>query len=151
VIPRDIVDHERPYTHEKPRQGLLGGVKRAASLLSEIKHDGYRLMARRDPIGIRLLTRNGHDWALNPASGGGNRGRHPARSPAGGVDRDCLRHEVRGPRRGSLAGFVRPEHVDTTSILRGADGISHFSSALAQGLFTASRGVAGRLMFDLGI
>src|SRR6516225_5110552 len=29
----------------------------------EIKHDGYRLMARRDPIGIRLLTRNGHDWA----------------------------------------------------------------------------------------
>ena len=28
----------------------------------EIKHDCYRLMARRDPIGIRLLTRNGHDW-----------------------------------------------------------------------------------------
>jgi hypothetical protein len=23
----------------------------------EIKHDGYRLMARRDPVGIRLLTR----------------------------------------------------------------------------------------------
>ena len=31
----------------------------------EIKHDGYRLMARRDAlsVGIRLLTRNGHDWA----------------------------------------------------------------------------------------
>jgi bifunctional non-homologous end joining protein LigD len=29
----------------------------------EIKHDGYRLMVRRDPVGIRLLTRNGHDWA----------------------------------------------------------------------------------------
>jgi ATP-dependent DNA ligase len=30
----------------------------------EIKHDGYRLMARRDAlsVGIRLLTRNGHDW-----------------------------------------------------------------------------------------
>jgi ATP-dependent DNA ligase len=27
------------------------------------KHDGYRLMARRDPVGIRLLTRNGYDWA----------------------------------------------------------------------------------------
>ena len=24
---------------------------------------GYRLRARRDPISIRLLTRNGHDWA----------------------------------------------------------------------------------------
>jgi bifunctional non-homologous end joining protein LigD len=29
----------------------------------EIKHDGYRLMARRDSLGIRLLTRNGHNWA----------------------------------------------------------------------------------------
>jgi len=31
----------------------------------EIKHDGYRLVARRDPvaIGVRLKTRNGHDWA----------------------------------------------------------------------------------------
>jgi bifunctional non-homologous end joining protein LigD len=29
----------------------------------EIKHDGYRLMARRDHDGIRLLTRNGHDWS----------------------------------------------------------------------------------------
>jgi hypothetical protein len=29
----------------------------------EIKHDGYRLMARRDSVGIRLLTRNGHDWS----------------------------------------------------------------------------------------
>jgi hypothetical protein len=27
----------------------------------EIKHDGYRLMARRDPIGIGLITRNGRD------------------------------------------------------------------------------------------
>jgi len=34
-----------------------------AAWLHEIKHDGYRLMARRDPVGIRLLTRNGHDWA----------------------------------------------------------------------------------------
>jgi ATP-dependent DNA ligase len=31
--------------------------------IHEIKHDGYRLMARRDPVGIRLITRNGHDWA----------------------------------------------------------------------------------------
>jgi ATP-dependent DNA ligase len=35
------------------------------SPVHEIKHDGYRLMARRDPvaIGVRLKTRNGHDWA----------------------------------------------------------------------------------------
>jgi bifunctional non-homologous end joining protein LigD len=29
----------------------------------EIKHDGYRLMVRRDPVGIRLLTRSGYDWS----------------------------------------------------------------------------------------
>ena len=31
--------------------------------LHEIKHDGYRLMARRDPVGIRLITRHGNDWS----------------------------------------------------------------------------------------
>jgi hypothetical protein len=31
--------------------------------IHEIKHDGFRMMVRRDPAGIRLLTRNGHDWA----------------------------------------------------------------------------------------
>jgi bifunctional non-homologous end joining protein LigD len=30
--------------------------------IHEIKHDGYRLMARRDPVGIRLITRRGKDW-----------------------------------------------------------------------------------------
>ena len=30
--------------------------------IHEIKHDGFRMMARRDAAGVRLLTRNGHDW-----------------------------------------------------------------------------------------
>jgi bifunctional non-homologous end joining protein LigD len=30
--------------------------------LHEIKHDGYRMIARRDGGGIRLITRNGHEW-----------------------------------------------------------------------------------------
>jgi bifunctional non-homologous end joining protein LigD len=29
--------------------------------LSEIKHDGFRILARRDAAGVRLYTRNGHD------------------------------------------------------------------------------------------
>ncbi len=31
--------------------------------IHEIKHDGYRLMASRNAACVRLLTRNGHDWA----------------------------------------------------------------------------------------
>jgi bifunctional non-homologous end joining protein LigD len=30
--------------------------------IHEIKHDGFRIMARRDTAGVRLLTRNGHDF-----------------------------------------------------------------------------------------
>jgi bifunctional non-homologous end joining protein LigD len=31
--------------------------------IHEIKLDGCRMMVRRDPAGVRLLTRNGHDWS----------------------------------------------------------------------------------------
>jgi len=31
--------------------------RRRLQLDYEIEHDGYRLMARRDPVGIRLITR----------------------------------------------------------------------------------------------
>jgi ATP-dependent DNA ligase len=33
-----------------------------AGWIHEIKLDGFRMMVRRDPAGVRLLTRNGHDW-----------------------------------------------------------------------------------------
>jgi bifunctional non-homologous end joining protein LigD len=31
--------------------------------IHEIKHDGFRIMARRDSGGVRLITRNGHDFS----------------------------------------------------------------------------------------
>ena len=34
----------------------------AAQWLYEIKFDGYRLLVRNDASGMRLFTRNGHDW-----------------------------------------------------------------------------------------
>ena len=30
--------------------------------LQEIKYDGFRMLVRRDVAGVRLFTRNGHDW-----------------------------------------------------------------------------------------
>ena len=32
--------------------------------LHEIKHDGFRLIERRDADGVRLITRNRHDWSI---------------------------------------------------------------------------------------
>ena len=33
-----------------------------ANWIHEIKHDGFRIMARRDGAGVRLFSRNGHDF-----------------------------------------------------------------------------------------
>jgi bifunctional non-homologous end joining protein LigD len=43
-----------PSPADKPPSG--------SNWIHEIKHDGYRLMARRDPVGILLITRRGNDW-----------------------------------------------------------------------------------------
>src|SRR6187200_1526273 len=53
--PAGFIEPCLPSTADKPPSG--------ASWIHEIKHDGYRLMARRDPVGIRLLTRMGNDWS----------------------------------------------------------------------------------------
>jgi ATP dependent DNA ligase domain len=45
----------QPTTALKPPTG--------PNWIHEIKHDGYRLMARRAGEKIALITRNGHDWA----------------------------------------------------------------------------------------
>jgi bifunctional non-homologous end joining protein LigD len=55
VRPSGFIEPCLPSPADQPPTG--------AGWMHEIKHDGYRLMARRDPISIRLLTRNGHDWS----------------------------------------------------------------------------------------
>ena len=37
--------------------------------IHEIKHDGYRMMVRRDASGVRLLTRNGKETIVEAAAG----------------------------------------------------------------------------------
>ena len=57
VPPSGFIEPCLPSPGEQPPTG--------PDWVHEIKHDGYRLMARRDslPVGIRLLTMNGHDWS----------------------------------------------------------------------------------------
>jgi hypothetical protein len=43
------------FTCDRPPSG--------SNWIHEIKHDGYRPMARRDSVGIRLITRRGNDWS----------------------------------------------------------------------------------------
>ena len=46
----------------------------------EIKHDGYRLIVRRDGKAVRLFTRRGHDWAHRYPSIAADAAMLPARS-----------------------------------------------------------------------
>ena len=54
TLPVGFIQPCLPIKAPKPPTG--------AAWLHELKHDGYRLMARRDPVGIRLVTRRGNDW-----------------------------------------------------------------------------------------
>jgi ATP-dependent DNA ligase len=63
---RSIVDHgvQRPSGFIKPCLPSKVAQPPSGPLwVHEIKHDGYRLMVRRDGERVRCFTRNGHDWA----------------------------------------------------------------------------------------
>jgi ATP-dependent DNA ligase len=53
-----------PSPADKPPSG--------SNWIHEIKHDGFRVMARRDPVGIRLITRRGNDWTTRYGPGRGS-------------------------------------------------------------------------------
>jgi len=50
----DFVQPCLPSPVERPPSG--------PAWIHEIKHDGFRLLARRGATSVRLFTRNGHDW-----------------------------------------------------------------------------------------
>jgi bifunctional non-homologous end joining protein LigD len=54
VAGADFIEPCLPSPVVKPPKG--------STWLHEIKHDGYRMMVRKDGRGIRLFTRRGHDW-----------------------------------------------------------------------------------------
>ena len=53
--PSGFIEPCQPSKAARPPSGPLW--------VHEIKHDGYRLMVRRDGLRVRCFTRNGHDWA----------------------------------------------------------------------------------------
>ena len=53
--PSGFIEPCQPSKVARPPSGSLW--------VHEIKHDGYRLMVRRDGERVRCFTRNGYDWA----------------------------------------------------------------------------------------
>jgi bifunctional non-homologous end joining protein LigD len=65
----------------------------------EIKHDGFRLIAGRDGAGVRLLTRNGHDFSERYPAVAAAVGRLRCRSCVIDGEVVVLDDEVIGPHR----------------------------------------------------
>src|SRR5258705_4803865 len=55
-LPAGFVVPAQPVKASKPPSG--------AGWVHEIKHDGYRLIVRRDGPTVRLYTRNAYDWTV---------------------------------------------------------------------------------------
>jgi bifunctional non-homologous end joining protein LigD len=53
-VPVGFIEPCLPIASDKPPRG--------AGWVHEIKHDGYRLLVRRDSDRVRLFTRRGYDW-----------------------------------------------------------------------------------------
>jgi bifunctional non-homologous end joining protein LigD len=59
-LPAGFVVPARPFLAEKPPSG--------ADWVHEIKHDGYRMIVRRDGPTVRLYSRNAYDWTVRLAA-----------------------------------------------------------------------------------
>jgi ATP-dependent DNA ligase len=57
-VERVLTASSTPVLHHRPISHPCG-----SNWIHEIKQDGFRMMARRYPVGMQLLTRNGHDWS----------------------------------------------------------------------------------------
>jgi bifunctional non-homologous end joining protein LigD len=53
-LPSGFIEPCLPSSAEQPPS--------VPSWIHEIKHDGFRMLVRRNAAGVRLFTRNGHDW-----------------------------------------------------------------------------------------
>ncbi len=78
----------------------------------EIKHDGFRILARRDSAGVRLITRNGHDFSNRFPFIGLAVGHLPARSCL--VDGEAIVTDKKG-----LASFhlLRARRIHAAAVL----------------------------------
>jgi bifunctional non-homologous end joining protein LigD len=71
-LPAGFVIPAQPIKASKPPSG--------ADWVHEIKHDGYRLIVRRDGPIVRLYTRNAYDWTVRLPAIAATAGRIKARS-----------------------------------------------------------------------
>jgi len=114
-----------------------------ADWVHEIKHDGYRLIVRRDGPTIRLYTRNAYDWTVRLPAIAAAAERIEAKSFT--IDGEAV---VIGPDGLSRFEEVRRRTAAHAAVLYAFDLIEHDSEDLRNLPFLDRKAALGRLLRD---
>jgi bifunctional non-homologous end joining protein LigD len=111
-LPTGFVIPAQPVLASTPPSG--------AGWVHEIKHDGYRMIVRRDGAAVRVYSRNGNDWTARLAGIAATAGQIEARSFT--VDGEAV---VLGPDGLSRFEELSRREAADTAILYAFDLIEH--------------------------
>jgi ATP-dependent DNA ligase len=113
--------------------------------LHEIKHDGFRILARRDSRGVRLLTRNGYNFADRFPKIVKAIASLPARSCF--IDGEAIVVDENGL---SVFDMLRYRHRDNAAVLCAFDLIEHDGADLRRAPIEERKGLLAKLLTDYG-
>ena len=134
-LPVGFVVPAQPVKASKPPSG--------PDWVHEIKHDGYRLIVRRDGPIVRLYTRNAYDWTVRLPAIAAAAGRIKAKSFT--IDGEAV---VLGPDGLSRFEELRRRSAARTAILYAFDLIEHDGEDLRDRPFLDRKAALARLLRD---
>jgi bifunctional non-homologous end joining protein LigD len=132
-LPTGFIIPAQPVLASKPPSG--------PGWVHEIKHDGYRMIVRRDGPSVRLYSRNAYDWTVRLATIAAAAGQINARSFT--IDGEAI---VLGPDGLSLFDELRSRAGARTAILYAFDLIEHDSEDLRNLPFLDRKAALARLL-----
>ena len=137
-LPAGFVVPAQPIKASKPPAG--------ADWVHEIKHDGYRLIVRRNGPTVRLYSRNGYDWTARLTAIAAAAERIKARSFT--IDGEAV---VLGPDGLSRFDALRRLEAARTAVLYAFDLIEHDGEDLRDRPFLDRKAALARLLRDIKV
>jgi bifunctional non-homologous end joining protein LigD len=134
-LPPGFVVPAQPIKASKPPSGV--------DWVHEIKHDGYRLIVRRDGPTVRLYTRNAYDWTARLPAIAAAAERIKAKSFT--IDGEAV---VLGPDGLSRFDDLRRREAARTAVLYAFDLIEHDGQDLRDHRFLDRKAALARLLRD---
>jgi bifunctional non-homologous end joining protein LigD len=132
-LPAGFVVPAQPTKASKPPSGV--------DWVHEIKHDGYRLIVRRDGPTVRLYTRNAYDWTVRLPAIAGAAQRIKAKSFT--IDGEAV---VLGPDGLSRFDELRRREAAHSAMLYAFDLIEHDGEDLRDRSFLDRKAALARLL-----